>query len=132
VPGDINVKVEGGAQLRRALRRTEPEVDKALAAELRDVADAIRDEAAAGAPRLTGDLAASLRVSVQAKRVSIYSRLPQAGVLHWGGTIEPRGVPITFPRTEFITRVVEVRSARIMEGVGDAFEDAARKAGWLT
>lgn len=124
------VTLEGAAQLRRALRRITPETDKELAGELKSIADGVLDDARPAAPQLTGELAKSLRISVTQRRVTIYSLLPQAGVIHWGGTISPRGVPITFPRTEFVTRAAELQSARLVNQVGDAFDRAARKASW--
>ena len=63
-------------------------------------------------------------------RASIGSTLAYAGVVHWGGVIRPRGVPITFPRTEFISRAVDDHTDQLVEDIADGVDRAARRAGW--
>jgi hypothetical protein len=58
------------------------------------------------------------------------SRLPQAGVLHWGGTIRPRGVPIKFEPHPVMSDALDRRTNEIVDDLGDAVDRAARKAGW--
>jgi hypothetical protein len=129
---NVNVRVEGLREFRRDLRKLSPEVNRELTRELKTVAEPIAAEARALAPKRTGRYAASIRVYAAGAKVSIGSRLPQAGVLHWGGTIRPRGVPITFKRRPVIMEAADQQSERIVDGVGDAVERAARKAGWHT
>jgi hypothetical protein len=128
--GDVGVQVKGMAPLRRALNRLEPEANKELGGRLREMASNVLEDARPGIPRLTGELAASFRISVTQRRVTIYSRLPQAPVVHWGGTIEPRGVPINFPRTDFLTRVLEAQRDELVDDVADAFDDVTSRVGW--
>lgn len=127
---DPAVRVEGLREFRRALKGVSREFDRELRAELKDVGEDVAAEARRTAPRRTGQYANSIRVYANARGVSIGSRLPQAGVLHWGGSIRPRGVEIRFPRRAVITDAAERQTARIVDGVGDAVERAARKAGW--
>jgi hypothetical protein len=126
----LGVKVEGLREFRRDLKRLDAGANKALSAELRETGGQALVTARSLAPRVTGKLADSLRLSVTQKAVTIYSTLPQAPVIHYGGTISPRGVPISFPRTEFITRAVEQHGDELLENVGRDIDRAASSAGW--
>lgn len=128
--GEFGVEVKGLREFRRDLKRLDTDADKELRASLREGGQGALGQARTDAPHLTGQLARSLRLSVTARQVSIYSTLPQAAVLHWGGTIRPRGVPIVFPRTEFLSRAVTDRADEITENVAESVERAARSAGW--
>lgn len=116
------VRVDGLRELRSTLRKLDPVSARALTREIKAAAGPIVREAQAQAPRRTGRLAASIRATSSGNRLAVGSRLPQANVLHWGGTIRPRGVPITFPRTEFITRAAVRHRDEIPDAVGDAIE----------
>lgn len=126
----IHVRTIGLGQLLRAFRSLGPAASRDIRSELRQAADPIRAGAAARAPHRTGDLAASLRIGVTARGISIYSRDPGAGVVYYGGTISPRGVPIHFRRTEFIAREVDEHSDELVDNLGDAVVRAARSVGW--
>jgi hypothetical protein len=127
---DAGVRVEGLREFRRELKRVSPAVDRELARELKRGGQAIADDASARAPRRTGKYASSIRVYAARGGVAVGSRLPQAGVLHWGGTIRPRGVPITFRARPVVLEAAERHMGRIVDDVGDAVETAARRAGW--
>jgi hypothetical protein len=129
---DVSVRVEGLREFRKALKRVSPELDKELRGELKTVAVAITAEARARSPKRTGAYAASIRPYMSGAKVSVGSRLPQAGVLHWGGTIRPRGVPIVFPRRPVVADAAERQADKTLDRMGDAVERAARKAGWQT
>lgn len=131
---DTGLRVEGLREFRRDLKRLSPELDRELAKEIKSAAQTVAREARADprTPRRTGRYANSIRVYAAKGGASVGSRLPQAGVLHWGGTIRPRGVPIEFPRRAVIFDAAERQSPRLVEDVGDAVERAARKAGWKT
>jgi hypothetical protein len=130
MPNDVHVEVNGVREFRRDLKKLEPAIDRELRGEIREAGATVLVRARSLAPRLTGELAQSLRLSVTQRGVSIYSALPQAPVLHWGGRIEPRGTAITFPRTEFITSAVEERADELLDDIGDGIERAALRAGW--
>src|ERR1044072_7305494 len=91
------IRVQGLREFQRDLRKLEPETAKLLRADIKAVAERVAVEARSHAVRRTGRYAASIRPYVTARGASIGSRLPQAGVLHWGGTIRPRGGPATVP-----------------------------------
>lgn len=127
---DVAVHIEGAREFRRELRLFRPEVDKQLRADIRVIAAKVAAEAQGRAPRRTGTYARSIRPYVSGLRAQVGSRLPQAGVLHWGGTIRPRGVPIVFPARPVISEAVDRMSDRIVDEFGDAVETAARRVGW--
>lgn len=127
---DVQVRVDGLREFRRDLKRVDNEADKELRKSIRTAALKVAAEAAASAPRRSGALAKSIRPYVSGARASIGSTLPYAGVVHWGGTIQPRGVDIRFPRTEFITKAVERHTDQIVDDIGDGIERAALRAGW--
>ena len=127
---DVAVKVEGLKELRRDLRRLDKQVDRELTVAIKHAADKVTITAGALAPRRSGDLAHSLRPSVRGATASIRSTLPYAGVVHWGGTIRPRGTPILFKRSGFITRAIRDHTNELVDDIGDAIENAARATGW--
>jgi hypothetical protein len=124
---DVTVRVEGLREFQRVLRRTHPEVNRELKGAEKKIAENVADEARGLAVHRTGKYAASIRAYAGG---AVGSRLPQAGVLHWGGTIRPRGVPITFARRPVILTAVEHQSDRIVNAYGDAVDQAAHRAGW--
>lgn len=125
-----NVRVDGLREFQRDLKRLEPETAKLLRADIKAAAARVAVEARSAAVKRTGAYAASIRPYVTARGASIGSRLPQAGVLHFGGTIRPRGVPITFPARPVVSEAVDRNTDRIVNEIGDAVETAARRTGW--
>lgn len=124
------VRVEGLREFQRDLKRLEPETAKLLRADIRAVGGRVAAEAQAAAPRRSGAYARSIRPYVTVRGVSVGSRLPYAGVVHWGGTISPRGVPIVFPARPVISEAVDRNTDRLVNELGDAVEQAARRTGW--
>ena len=120
----------GFKEFRRDLKRLQPEAEKALRKDIKAAAGKVALAAQATAPRVTGAYAKSIRPYVTARGASVGSRLPQAGVLHFGGTIRPRGVPITFPARPVISLALDRQTDRIVDDLGDAIEQAARRVGW--
>jgi hypothetical protein len=127
---DASITTDGLREFRRDLKRLAPETDKLLRADIKAIAGRVVAEAGAHAVRRTGAYASSIRAYVTLKGVSIGSTLPQAGVLHFGGTIRPRGVPIVFPARPVISEAVDRNTDRLVNAIGDAVEQAARRAGW--
>jgi phage gpG-like protein len=69
-----------------------------------------------------GDLERSVRFRATAKGASVFSDLDYAPVHEWGGTIEPRGVPIRIPRRQFMNRGV-ADSRREIDGSVESLLD---------
>lgn len=122
------LEIKGLREFRRDVRRLDSDADKELRKELKAAGDTVLR--GADVPTRSGALKRSLRISVTAKGVSIYSNLPQAPVLHWGGEISPRGVPIRFPRTEFLSGALDRGADRLVEDISDSVERAAKRTGW--
>jgi phage gpG-like protein len=126
----FDIGTEGLRDFRRYLRKLEPELDKQLAKESKAIIGRVAAEAKGNAPFLTGALGRSYRPFVTTRGAGIRSRLPYAGVHEYGGKISPRGTPIEIRRSLPITRAVEHNTDRIVDGFGDAVEQAADAAGW--
>lgn len=124
------ITTHGLRELRRDLKRLEPEVAKELRKDIRAAAEKVAVDARTHAVKRTGGYARSIRPYVTAKGASVGSRLPQAGVLHWGGTIRPRGSAITFRARPVVSEALDRRTDEIVDDLGDAVERAARKVGW--
>jgi phage gpG-like protein len=130
MPKDFDVHVEGLRDFRRDLKKTDAEAAKALQKELKEAVGRVSIEAAATAPRKSGALARSYRPFTRGNIAGVRSPLPYAGVIEYGGSISPKGTPITIRKFEPITRAVERRKDAIVEDIGDAIESAAKRAGW--
>lgn len=133
----VGIDTRGLRELRRDLKRLEPEVAKELRVAIRDAVKPVQATGRQLAPRRSGKLAGSLRISVTAKGAAIGSRLPYAGLQHWGGSTgkghKPR-VPwsgsVIIEPSLFLSRALEQHEARIVEELGDAVKTAAKKVGW--
>jgi hypothetical protein len=127
---ELTVQVKGLAELRRDLRR----LDREMLGEVRDTlkrgADIIARDAASLAPRRTGALAASYRAFTRGNLAGVRSNLPYAGVVEYGGTISPRGVPILFQRSAPVTRAAERQADSVAREVADGIDKAALRSGW--
>lgn len=127
---DARIETVGLREFRRDLKKLDREIDKELVGDIRRAGGTYLTEARTEAPMKSGALAKSLKLSVTTRGVSIYSTVPYAGVVHWGGTIAPRGAPITFERTEFISKAVDRGADRLVDELSDSVEQAAKRAGW--
>jgi hypothetical protein len=127
---DNAVRLEGFKEFKRDLKKLQPAVEKEFRKDIATAAKKVAAEAASRAPSVSGTYARSIKPYVTARGVSIGSRLPQAGVLHFGGTIRPRGVPITFKPRPVVSDALDRRTDEIVDALGDAVDTAARKAGW--
>jgi hypothetical protein len=127
---DAGVRVEGLREFRRDLKRVSPAVNREFGRDLKRAGESVAVEARAHAVKRTGEYAGSIKVVAARGGVAVGSRLPQANVLHWGGTIRPRGAPITFRARPVISEAADHQANRLLEAGGDAVERAARLAGW--
>lgn len=124
------VQAKGLAELRRDLRRLNPEALKEIREALKDAAGLAARTASGLAPVRSGALSRSYQPFTRGNIAGVRSNLPYAGVVEFGGTIRPRGTPITIRRYEPIQRAVEQQRDQIVESLGDGIEDAARRTGW--
>jgi hypothetical protein len=124
------IGVEGLRDFRRDLRRLEPALDAELRKEMRRAVAIVAVRAGQIAPKQSGKLAKSYRPFITQRTAGIRSSLPYAPVIEFGGTISPRGTPITFQRMEPVTRAVEQYAAKLVDDFGDAVQRAADRTGW--
>jgi hypothetical protein len=118
------IGIQGLKDVRRTMRATTPMANRVINQELRKAVVPIAAEARVLAPKRSGKMAASTRPYATGSKVGVRS-------FHPGGTISPRGFPITFSRTEFITRAVRGREAAIAKDISDSLQAAARRVGWI-
>jgi phage gpG-like protein len=127
----VSVQIKGLGQLNRSLGRIDKRLKKESVAHIRAVARKVRDTARDKyTPKQTGALAKSLRYSAGAKGAAVTSNLPQAPVHEYGGTIAPRGAPITIPRSRMIGNAVDDHAENIADEVGDLLDRIARTEGF--
>jgi len=127
---DAGVRIEGLREFRRDLKSVNREADRELAKEFRGIARDVAADARSRAPKRSGEYARSIKVYSEKGGASIGSRLPQAGVLHWGGTIRPKGKEIRFARRPVVVEAADRMEQEIFDRAGDAVDRAARKNGW--
>lgn len=104
----VGVQVRGLSQLNRSLGRIDKDLRRESLRHIREVARKARDTARDKyTPKLTGELAKSLRYSASNRGAVLTSNLPQSAVHEFGGVIRPRGTPITIPRSRMLGRAVQ-------------------------
>ncbi len=127
---DLAVRVDGLQDLRKSLRAVDKGALKEVQAVTKAAAELVAVEARSLAPRRSGKLASSIRATTSGARGIVRSPLPYAAVHHWGGTISPRGTPITIKRTEYITKAAERKQAMVLEALARGFDGLVRRNGW--
>lgn len=123
------ISVLGLGKVMRALRAVDKEAPRQLRAEFRQELEPIRLQAASRVPVGAGPtpgggdnrrphIAATLRGAARGNRLVLVNRHPGANVLNWGGTIRPRGVPITFSSgREAVFRTVKENTRDLQAGI---------------
>lgn len=124
------IQVDGLNEFRRRLRATDQDAVKELRTVVKRAAEIVAVDARLHVPRRTGKLAASIRAGTSGSTGLVRSRLPYARVHEWGGTIRPRGVPITIQRSEYIARALDRKRDEVYRDLEDGIADIARRNGW--
>jgi len=120
--GSSAIEVEGGPQLRRALKKVDARADD-LKAVHADIGELVADRAEDLVPRASGDLHDSIRSSRTARSatVSAGARLePYAGPIHFGWrarNIEPQ---------PFLYDALDDRRDEILQRYGEGVDDIVR------
>lgn len=128
---DVAIRVDNLDTVRRDLRTIgDREALKAVQAVTKSAAEIVAVQARSLAPRRTGALASSIVATTSGNKGIVRSPLPYAAVVHWGGTIHPRGAPITFKRTEFIYRAFDQTADQVAQRLADGFDDVFRTHGF--
>lgn len=121
------VQIEGLTELRRDLKAIDKKLPRELTKAQRKALESTAKKAAALAPKRTGKLAASIRPFATAKTAGLRSRLPYAAVIHWGSRSSN---PAEIKGRPFASKAVEADLDRVVEAMGDAVDDLARRHGF--
>ena len=128
--GDIEatIRIEGLAAFRRDLKRISPEAANELREDLKDIARdvASRADRSAGASSFSyrGTATAGLRAQVRRTGAKPHvARFIELG-------FHPRGGNTFVPGRNIVGGVLADREDEIVDQIGDAINDAARRAGW--
>jgi hypothetical protein len=129
-PSPIGVDTSDFKRLRKDLRAFDKDIARAVDAGLKEAARPIAGEAAALAPRRTGALARSYRPYVRGGVVGVRSSLPYASLVEFGGTIAPRGAPITFRPSLPLVHATERHADDVVQAIDRELGAAAREHGF--
>lgn len=130
------VVVDGLKEARRDIRTIDRKLNRELG---RDIKQAVEREllptARRLAPKRTGALAGSIRVSSDMRGATIRSRLPYANVIHWGGSVPSkrstsRRPKRRFKRTLFLVRAAQQEGPEVEEGIAKAMDGFLRRNGF--
>lgn len=106
--GVSGVWVDGFEQLYRALRRIEGGISPELRSRLRAIGQIVREQASDNAPRQSGALAGSIKVSVTQKGASVYSTSEYGGTQNVGGWVKGRGPHVSRANaSRYMSRAVD-------------------------
>jgi len=133
------IDVEGLSEYRKALRALERGANRDLTKGLKDASRPILATAKATAPRSAitrpgyrhiGD---TLKLSVRGNNLAITSNKPGARVIHWGGRHPLFGNRDRwYPQRAqpFIARAIDRNRDTVVDAIGDAIDEHARRLGW--
>lgn len=135
VYGDA-LRIEGLNDLRRSLRKVDRDLANEINRYLRIVAMEVRNKARLAAPKQTGALSKSIKHSVRAREMTLFSDSPYANAHEWGTSkspgslVRPRGVPIRIKRTQMVGHAVFSSRDRVEEHVLGLVDHLAGRNGW--
>lgn len=124
------IAVVGLRKLRRDLGRMVPGSERLVASTIREILQPIAGDARSEAADFSEQIPPTIRGVAYATQGSIRSRLPQAGVWEFGGTIEPRGHPIVIEGQHFVLDAWEENATTTMAALEREFEGFARRYGF--
>lgn len=124
------VHIDGLADLRRDLRKMQPEARKEVTRALRAGAVVVAAAARPLAARRTGRLASGFRPGASGNTAFVRNPVPYAAVHEFGGTISPRGAPITIRPQPAVTRALDLSADAVVEKVGDGLDSVVSRHGW--
>lgn len=120
--------VLGASEMRRDLEALQIGLGAKLTDLRREAAEILARQTAANAPYGPGpqsprDNLPHLRDTITSRASGVVSTHPAALVHEYGGTIEPRGVPIQIPRREMAARAVLTEGQRVEETLARSLDD---------
>lgn len=130
MPPYARVEVKGLKELRASVRHMDRATLRLIQGVTRAGAQVVATEARGLAPRRTGRLGSSIVASTQGTSGIVRSPLPYAKVHEYGGTIHPRGVPITIQRSSYVGRALDAKAEEVGRTLAEGFDRLARANGW--
>jgi HK97 gp10 family phage protein len=133
---DFAIRIDGLRDLRKNLRDIDRKMGLEVNRYLRQFTAKVRDEARAAAPFSSGALRKSIKHSVKAKQVSIFSDSPYANAHEWGsiggtkGRVRPQGVPIKIRKRQMIGHAVYSNVDKFEDHVMGLVDHIARTNGF--
>jgi phage gpG-like protein len=133
---DVSIKIDGLKELQRDIKRVQPALKREVPKALGDAAKtAVLPGARMMAPKRTGRLSASLRVSQRQTGALIGSRLPYANVIHWGGNVPSARSTSTRPKrrfeaTLFINKAATRNQVKLVDDTWNNLRLTFRRHGW--
>lgn len=128
------IDAQGLADLRRSFARIDKELKRELDRDLRAIGHGVRDEARTllrgRSKNPQGVIERTIRTSVTARGVSVYSNHPGSGVINWGGEIAPRGTPIRIAGKQFLNDAADEHMSRVEEQMGELLDRVAQRNGF--
>lgn len=132
------VRVDGLKELRRALGRIDPSLQKSLRSRLKDVGDRVADRARGLMPSRSGRARSSVKAGVSGNRAYVQGgrkTVPYYGWLDYGGVLKPTGRrrnTISRPvakQGRYLYPAIESSRALIERGASEAFDETKRELG---
>jgi phage gpG-like protein len=124
------IRVDGLKDLQRDLKQLQPAARKDITKALREGAKLIHRTGRPYVAQKSGRLARGWRPGATQMQGFVRNREPYAGIQEYGGTIRPKGAAVEIRAKPSMTRALEQRQEALVDSVGDAVEDAARRYGW--
>jgi len=129
---DLAIDVRGLTGLLRDLRKAESQAPKEISRGLREAGRPVLATSRALAPRRSGALSRSIRLSVTRGRMTLYSTSPYSALHEYGGTArlrKGRMVPAQFMRvpiraSRMAERAIDSHREQLVDTVADAIERA--------
>lgn len=135
---EFTIRTEGLNALNRSLGKIDKELKRESVRHLRDTATKVAGTAGGFAPKGTRPLppgrkvrlADSFKGAANQRGGSVYSNLPQAPVFEHGGTIAPKGAPITIRKAGMVEKAIQHDARDIAEAVGDLLDKIGYRHGF--
>ena len=133
----LNVKVDGLADLRRAVKAVDKAGLKAIQLILKDSSELVARDARSLAPHRSGKLAAGIRATTSGSKAVVRDKVPYAALIHWGGSTgrghRPgaawSGSVIVHPSL-FVSRSIDRNEEVIANHLAEQFDDLIKRSGW--
>lgn len=118
------VRIDGLRLLRKDLRAFDRTANRELTGDIKRALEPVAERAAQIAPKRTGRLAGSIKPFASGRWAGIRSPVVYANPVHWGW--RARGIAAQ----PFVLQAFAERGDDIVDELGDAIEEHARRHGW--